>query len=226
MTARSQKREPGQSLGRPLPRRFFEAPPERVAPRLLGKVLAHHSAAGVVAGRIVEAEAYLGPHNNPPDPAAHSHRGPTPRTTVLFGPAGHAYVYSIYGRYFCMNISCEVEDRAGCVLLRALEPLAGAERMALNRGLAKGAAPRELTSGPSRLCLALGLTRAAHNGLDLLDPDSPLQVFDDGFKVAEVLVTPRIGVHVAEDWPLRFALPGHGCVSGPKNLDGKRIQLR
>jgi len=125
-----------------------------------------------------------------------------------------------------MNISCEVEGWAGCVLLRALEPVAGAEQMAMNRGLTKGATPRELTSGPSRLCLALGLTRAAHNGLDLLDPDSQLQVFDDGFNVAEVLVTPRIGVHVAEDWPLRFALPGHGCVSGPKNLRGERIQLR
>jgi len=209
--------------GRLLPRTFFEAPPERVAPRLLGKVLAHLSGGGVLAGRIVEAEAYLGPHNQPPDPAAHSYRGPTPRNRVLFGPAGHAYVYSIYGRYFCMNISCEVDGSAGCVLLRALEPMAGAGQMALNRGLAKSAAPRELTSGPSRLCQALGLTRTAHNGLDLLDPDSPLQVYDDGFRVAEVMKTPRIGIHVAEDWPLRFTLPGHSCVSGPKNLTGMRI---
>lgn len=215
-----------RSLGRLLTRTFFEAPPEQVAPRLLGKVLAHFSAAGVMAGRIVEAEAYLGPHNNPPDPAAHSHRGPTPRNRVLFGPAGHAYVYAIYGRYFCMNVSCEVEGRAGCVLLRALEPLAGAEGMVANRGLGRDAAPRELTSGPSRLCQALGLTRAAHNGLDLLDSESPLQVFDDGFQVAEVLVTPRIGLHVAVDWPLRFALPEHKCVSGPRNLDGRRIYLR
>jgi len=83
-----------------------------------------------------------------------------------------------------------------------------------------------LTSGPSRLCLALGLTRAAHNGLDLLDSASPLQVRDDGFKVAEVMATPRIGVNVAVDWPLRFAIPGHICVSGPRNLTGKRISLR
>ena len=208
------------------PRAFFEAPPEQVAPRLLGKVLAHFSASGVLAGRIVEAEAYLGPHNQPPDPAAHTYRGPTPRNSVLFGPAGYAYVYSIYGRYFCMNVSCEVEGNAGGVLLRALEPLAGIKQMALNRGLRPGSAPRELTSGPSRLCLALGLTRPAHNGLDLLDPASPLQVFDDGFKIAEVIVTPRIGVHVAADWPLRFALPGHSCVSGPRTLTGKRIHLR
>jgi len=221
MIPRSQNRDlghPGLSFGRLLPRTFFEAPPERVAPRLLGKVLAHFSADGVLAGRIVEVEAYLGPHNDPPDPAAHSHHGPTPRNSVLFGPAGHAYVYSIYGRYFCMNISCEVEGRAGCVLLRALEPMVGADWMALNRGLAKGATPRELTSGPSRLCQALGLTRAAHNGLDLLDPESPLQVYDDGFSVSEVVVTPRIGLHVAEDWPLRFALPENKCVSGSKRL--------
>jgi DNA-3-methyladenine glycosylase len=219
-----------RKLGRLLPRAFFETPPEQIAPRLLGKLLVHRiedeKGTKYLAGRIVEAEAYLGPHNDPPDPAAHSYRGPTPRNRVLFGPGGHAYVYFIYGRYFCMNISCEVEGRAGCVLLRALEPLAGADEMALNRGLAKSAAPRELTSGPSRLCQALGLTRPVHNGLDLLDPESPLQVYDDGFQVTEVLATPRIGLHVAVDWPLRFALPRHGCVSGPKNLTGRRIYLR
>jgi len=208
-----------------LPRAFFEAPPELVAPHLLGKVLAHFSGGELLAGRIVETEAYQGPHNLPPDPAAHCYRGPTPRNRVLFGPAGHAYVYSIYGRYFCMNITCEIERRAGCVLLRALEPVAGADRMASNRGLPPGVPDRMLTSGPSRLCQAMGLTRAAHNGLDLLDPASPLQVCDDGYPVSEVLVTPRIGIHVAVDWPLRFALPGHPCVSGRKSLTGKRISL-
>ena len=211
--------------GNLLVRAFFAAHPEHVAPRLLGKLLVHRTAAGVLAGRIVEAEAYLGPHNNPPDPAAHAHRGPTPRNRVLFGPAGHAYVYTIYGRYFCMNISCEAEGRAGCVLLRALEPVAGADQMALNRGLAAGVPHRQLTSGPSRLCKALGLTRLSHNGLDLADPASPLQVRDDGYAVSEVLVTVRIGIHEAVDWPLRFALPGHNCVSGPKSLTGKRILL-
>lgn len=197
-----------------------------VAPRLLGKVLKHRTANGVLAGRIVEAEAYLGPHCQTPDPAAHSHRGPTPRNRILFGLAGHAYVYAIYGRYYCMNISCETEGRAGGVLLRALEPLAGLDAMAANRGLAAEATPRMLTGGPSRLCQALGLNRLAHNGLDLLDPESALQVCDDGFRVSEVLVTPRIGLHVAVDWPLRFALPGHDCVSGPRGLTGKCIHLR
>jgi DNA-3-methyladenine glycosylase len=214
--------------GHLLPRAFFEAPPEQVAPRLIGKLLVSRSETHPtlwLAGRIVEVEAYLGPHNQPPDPAAHSYRGPTLRNRVLFGPAGHAYVYSIYGRYFCMNISCEIEGRAGCVLLRALEPVAGAKQMAVNRGLmADGLAPcklvRQLTSGPSRLCQALSLTRATHNGLNLLDSHSPLQVRDDGYATAEVLVTPRIGIHEAVDWPLRFVLRGHACVSGSKSLRG------
>jgi DNA-3-methyladenine glycosylase len=240
--------------GRLLKRGFFEAPPEWVAPRLLGKVLARRSRSGWLAGRIVETEAYLGPHDVPPDPAAHSYRGPTPRNLVIFGPAGHAYVYAIYGRYFCMNISCEAEGRAGCVLLRALEPVAGMEEMARNRGLSPhgrgpvpspqrakiarrgprdrgdpglqpGTAARELASGPGRLCQALGLTRLKHNGLDLLDRDSPLQVWDDGFAVREVLVTRRIGIREAAERPLRFALPRCEFVSGPKSLPGKRVFL-
>jgi DNA-3-methyladenine glycosylase len=209
-----------------LPRAFFEAPPDHVAPRLLGKILAHRTPSGWIAGRIVEVEAYLGPHNDLPDPAAHAHRGPTPRNQVLFGPAGYAYVYAIYGRYFCMNISCETDGRAGSVLLRALEPVAGMDLMAKNRGLPPGAghrSGRELTSGPSRLCQALGLTRPTHNGLDLLDPASALQVLDDGFQVGKVMVTPRIGIRHAVDLPLRFALPEHACVSGPKRLIGKCI---
>ena len=217
--------------GHLLPRGFFEASPEQVAPRLLGKLLAHRTDGGLLAGRIVEAEAYLGPHCDPPDPAAHSFRGPTPRNRILFGPAGHAYVYTIYGRYFCMNVSCETEGRAGCVLLRALEPVAGPDsadlaQMARNRNIAHDAPARQFASGPSRLCQALGLTRSAHNGLDLLDAASPLQVRDDGYPACEVLVTARIGIHEAVDWPLRFLLAGHKCVSGPRNPAGKRAVLR
>jgi DNA-3-methyladenine glycosylase len=214
-----------------LRRRFLSAPPEQVAPRLLGKVLAHKSASGLIAGRIVEIEAYLGPHNETPDPAAHAHRGPTPRNQVLFGPAGHAYVYSIYGKYFCMNVSCETPGRAGSVLIRALEPLAGLARMALNRGLNPDSQsiaikPSQLTSGPSRLCQALGITRPIHNGVDLLDPASPLQLLDDGFPVTEVHVTARIGITHAADLPLRFSLRNHDCVSGPKRVKGAFIFLR
>ena len=219
--------------GRLVPRKFFETSPELVAPRLLGKLLVHAGPCGLMAGRLVEVEAYLGPHNDPPDPAAHTHRGPTPRNLVLFGLPGHAYVYSIYGRYFCLNISCEVEGQAGGVLLRAVEPIAGLDQMAANRGLPSGMAQtpaflRQLTSGPGRLCQALGVSRHTHNGLDVTDPRSPLQVRDDGFALGEVLVTPRIGINeanAARDWPLRFAVPGNCCASGPKNLKGKCVPV-
>jgi DNA-3-methyladenine glycosylase len=215
-------------LGALLPRAFFEDPAERVAPRLLGKVLVHRTPAGLLAGRIVEVEAYLGPHNDRPDPAAHSYRGPTPRNRVIFGPPGYSYVYAIYGRYFCMNVTCEIEGQAGCVLLRALEPVgtSGLAQMALNRSLAPGAAACDLTGGPSRLCQALELTRQGENGLDLLDPASQLQLRDDGFRVGKVLVTPRIGIRHAVDWPLRFALPDHHCVSGPKALSRSAAVLQ
>ena len=237
------QREKNKLRGEVLQRAFFEAPPERVARRLLGKVLARRTRSGWVAGRIVEVEAYLGPHRQPADPAAHVHRGPTPRNQVLFGPAGHAYVYSIYGRYFCMNVSCEREGRAGCVLLRALEPVAGLEQMARNRGLAafppfsqttrKGWGTdegwgnlRELTGGPGRLCQALGITRITHNGMDLLDPTSSFQLLDDGMRAGRVVVTARIGIRHAVELPLRFAIAGNGCVSGPKSMRTGRIALR
>jgi DNA-3-methyladenine glycosylase len=122
-----------------------------------------------------------------------------------------------------MNISCEVEGRAGCVLLRALEPVAGLKQMVRNRGLQPGALERELNCGPSRLCQALGLTRKLHNGMDLLDAASPLQVRDDGYSVDEVLVTRRIGIRHAIDLPLRFAVAGSACVSGPKAMGGRYI---
>lgn len=217
--------------GRLLPRAFFHHAPQWVAPRLLGKLLVYVPRPGqILAGRIVETEAYLGPHNRPPDPAAHSHRGPTPRNGVLFGPAAHAYVYAIYGRYSCMNVTCEPAGLAGCILLRALEPVLGLDQMAANRGLAPAAAgaatARRLTSGPGRLCQALGLTRPRHNGLDLLDPASPLQLRDDGFSAPRAFVTARIGIRHAVDWPLRFALPGHLCLSGPVKIPGKIILIR
>jgi DNA-3-methyladenine glycosylase len=152
---------------------------------------------------------------------------------VLFGLPGHAYVYSIYGRYFCLNISCEAEGQAGCVLLRALEPVSGIEQMAINRGLPPGMERsetflRQLTTGPSRLCLALGVARASHNGLDVTSARSPLQVRDDGFESSEAMATPRIGINPANEaleWPLRFAVPGNRFASGPKNLKGKRVRI-
>lgn len=230
-TAPNSMGEPRAS-GRLLRRFFFEDKPELVAPRLLGKLLVHRiedeNGTKYLGGRIVEVEAYLGPHNEQPDPAAHAYRGPTPRNQILYGPAGHAYVYAIYGRYFCANISCETEGRAGSVLLRALEPVGPPEslrQMAINRGVAPGGALCQLTSGPSRLCQALALNRLTHNGLDLVDPNSPLQVREDGTVVSEALVTVRIGIRHAVDLPLRFAYPGHNCVSGPRNLTGTSIPV-
>ena len=211
----------------PLPRSFYERSPEIVARELLGKVLVSRFRGRVLAGRIVEAEAYLGPHKEPVDHAAHAHRGPTPRTAVLFGPAGHAYVYAIYGQYFCMNVSCEPEGQAGCVLLRALEPLEGFEAMARNRGVELKSGEKSLvalTSGPGRLCQALGIRRETHNGLDLAGLDvtasgGRLTILDDGFVAKETRVTARVGIHPkndAVDWPLRFCMAGSSFVSGPK----------
>ena len=190
-----QERAKNKVPGRLISREFFEDSPES------GLTQAPRQAAGganstrsVLAGRIVEVEAYLGPHNDPPDPAAHTHRGPTPRNLVLFGPPGYAYLYSIYGKYFCANVSCEREGLGAGILLRALEPVLGIAEMARNRGLDEDAPMRMITSGPSRLCLALGLTRPLHNGLDVTSAASPLQVRDDGFPEPEVLITPRIGI--------------------------------
>lgn len=195
-------------------RQFFAEPPEIVAPKLLGKLLARRTSSGWLAGRIVEVEAYLGPHiTETPDPAAHSFRGITDRNRVMFGPPGHAYVYFIYGMYYCVNVTCEPEGLAGCILVRALEPVLGAETMAANRSLAANAPAAKLTGGPGRLCQALEITRPEHNGLDLLDPDSPLQLRQDVCVATPVEVTARIGIRHAADLPLRFALAGNACVS-------------
>ena len=197
-------------------RRFFARPPEIVAPQLLGKLLARRTSSGWLAGRIVEVEAYLGPHiTETPDPAAHSFRGVTDRNRVMFGAPGHAYVYFIYGMYYCVNVTCEPEGMAGAILVRALEPVLGQETMATNRGLATNAPAPKLTGGPGRLCQALKITRPEHNGLDLLDPHSPLQLRQDAWTPQPIEISPRIGIRHAADLPLRFALAGNACVSRP-----------
>jgi DNA-3-methyladenine glycosylase len=195
-------------------RSFFERAPDLVARDVLGKLLVRRASGNLLVGRIVEVEAYFGQD----DPAAHAAAGRTARNAVLFGPAGHAYVYFIYGMYSCLNISCEPEGHAGCVLVRALEPLAGLPQMAHSRGLTSTAAPRLLSSGPGRLCQAFGLARSEHNGVDLLDEHSGLQVRDDGYAVPAVVVTPRIGITKAAERPLRYLIDGNPCVSGPKSL--------
>ena len=196
-------------------RAFFEQPPEIVGPQLLGAILASRTEAGWVAGRIVEVEAYYGPHSQIPDPAAHSFRGITPRNEVMFGPSGHAYVYFIYGVHFCMNVTCEPAGLAGCILIRALEPLLGREIMIANRKLPQTARDFCLTSGPGRLCQALQITRPVHNGLDLLNPNSSLQLLQDDSAGQPHEISKRIGISQAADLPLRFSIQDNHCVSRP-----------
>jgi DNA-3-methyladenine glycosylase len=205
---------------RPLDRAFFGRNPRRVARELLGKVLVRHDGSVYLAARIVEVEAYLGVN----DPAAHSAAGNTLRNAVLFGPPGFAYVYFIYGNHYCLNVSCEREGKAGCVLFRALEPLLGLEEMARARGVTVRG-PRDLlklTSGPGRLAEAFGITRARDNGCDLTSPRSSLHsrlwIGSDGFRAKGVRVAPRIGITKAVDLPLRYLLGGNAFVSGKKSL--------
>jgi DNA-3-methyladenine glycosylase len=185
-----------------LPRSFYLESPEDVARELLGKLITRHLDGERLTGRIVEVEAYLGLS----DPAAHTSVGRTARNAVLFGPPGFAYVYFIYGMHYCLNVSCEPDGEPGGVLIRALEPLEGLDTMARLRGLSIPAKSRMLTSGPGRLCQALGITRATHNGLDVTLAESPLQMLDDGFRPSSILATPRIGISKAMDEPLRFVM--------------------
>lgn len=189
-----------------LPRSFYFSPSTVVARGLLGKLLVRPGAPELV-GRIVEVEAYLGGS----DPAAHAFTGKTARNAVLFGPPGHAYVYFIYGMYSCLNVSCEPEGEAGCVLIRALEPLAGLDVMAERRGTGNNL--RLLTSGPGRLCQAFAITRAGDNGADFTSAESALQIRDDSFAAGEILVTPRIGISKGADTLARFLLAGNPYVS-------------
>jgi DNA-3-methyladenine glycosylase len=201
-----------------LPRAFYLDPPDQVCRRLLGKLLVRRYRDPSVArpktqrltGRIVEVEAYFGLD----DPAAHTFVGKTARNAVLFGPAGFAYVYFIYGMYFCLNFSCEPDGHPGGVLLRALEPVEGLETMARLRNLPSTANPRLLTSGPGRLCQALGIVRETHNGIDVTNSRSGLHVEDDGFIPDAIDASPRIGIRKAADRPLRFTIAGNRFVSG------------
>ena len=195
-------------------RKFFNRDPRQVGRELLGKIIVRTAGRKLLAGRIVEVEAYLGAG----DAAAHAAAGRTPRNHVLFGPPGHAYVYFIYGVHYCLNISCMPEGEAGCVLIRALEPLTGVPEMARARDLnpldpTSVRDLRKLLSGPGKLCEALGITRMRDNDKDMLSPQSDLQVRDDGFSPVEILATQRIGITKSADMPLRYLLAGNAFVS-------------
>ena len=200
-----------------LSREYFVRDAVTVARELLGKLLIRREGRKLLAGRIVEDETYLGAA----DPAAHAFNGRTPRNAVLFGPPGHAYVYFIYGNYFCTNVSCMPEGDAEGVLLRALEPVFGLETMAKARGLelpseARVSQLRLISSGPGRMSEALGITRERDNGKDLSNPQSDLWLADDGYAVERVVTTERIGIKKAVDEPLRFVIAGNPFVSGPR----------
>jgi len=210
----------------PLRRSFYSRDPRLVARDLLGKLLVRRQTGPgplavrggtLIAGRIVEAEAYLGTA----DPGAHAYRGPTPRNAVLFGAPGHAYVYFSYGNHYCTNVSCQPTGNPGSVLLRALEPVCGIPVMAALRGLALPANPRQsqlrlLTSGPGRLSQALGINRERDNACDLCSRSSGLYIVDGGFPAEEIYATPRVNVTRAplDEW--RFVVTGNPFVSGKK----------
>jgi DNA-3-methyladenine glycosylase len=189
-------------ISRPaFPRAFYEHDTVEVAKALLGQVLVH----GRCAGRIVEVEAYLGLE----DRAAHAWRGLTERTKVLYGPAGHVYVYFIYGMYECLNLSADKPGVPGCVLIRALDPIAGIGLMKRRRPAA--ASVHSLCSGPGRLTLAMGITRKLY-GLDATAGPLTVRAWEPVQK-QEIASGPRIGIRECADWPLRFWIEGDPSVS-------------
>jgi DNA-3-methyladenine glycosylase len=203
-----------------IPRDFFDRPADEVASALLGCVLEHETADGLVAVELTEVEAYAGET----DPASHAYRGITGRNAVMFGPPGHAYVYFTYGMHFCVNVVCMPEGIARAVLLRAGRITTG-ESLARRRraprrketGPPGSMSPRDLARGPARLCQALGIDRT-QNGADLCSPASELRLRpgDTGSPAGgepAIAVGPRVGISTATDVPWRFWLAGDPTVS-------------
>jgi len=212
-----------------IPRNFFARPSVEVAPDLLGCVLEHETADGLVAVELTEVEAYAGRS----DPASHAYRGKTPRNAVMFGPPGHAYVYFTYGMHFCVNVVClGKEGSASAVLLRAGRVIAGEELACARRTRGTTAiAPRDLARGPARLCQALGIDRS-QNGADMVSAGSPLRMLSGAGNPARsallasgnetlihpatprrIVAGPRVGVSSAAEIPWRFWYDGDPTVS-------------
>jgi DNA-3-methyladenine glycosylase len=209
-------RTPGRARGAAFPPAFYDRDPRVVARELLGAVLACRTPDGVASGRVVETEAYLGPH----DPACHAVAGRTARTWHLHGPPGVAYVYRIYGLHWCVNAVTLPEGVGSAVLVRALEPLDGVALMRARRpGVRRD---QDLTNGPGKLCVALGIDArfdgrpldgraprgGAENDAGALTLRAGAPVSDDA-----VVVTPRIGITRAADWPLRYFVADSAFVS-------------
>ena len=194
-----------------LPRGFYLRPTVEVARDLLGAFLVHRSPEGTTVGRIVETEAYLGGV----DPASHAYRGETARNRSMFGAPGRAYVYFIYGVHWCLNVVTAPRGVGEAVLLRALEPVEGLDRMRRRRGVE---AERALCSGPGKLVQAMGIGRG-HDGADLVRGDltiRPRGAWEPRLPGAwdeAVVVAPRVGITKAADLPLRFYLADNPHVS-------------
>jgi DNA-3-methyladenine glycosylase len=180
-----------------------------LAGALIGKLLVRVRSGTILAGRIVETEAYT-----PDDAASHAYRGPTPRNLAMFGPPLHAYVYFIYGANWCLNVTSEADGVGAAVLLRACEPLAGAEVMRALRARPE-LRDRDLARGPGNLCRAFGIG-PQFDGADLAADDA-LWLADDGC-LPPIGTSPRIGLSKAVHMPWRFYLRGNVCVSGPRAL--------
>jgi DNA-3-methyladenine glycosylase len=194
-----------------LQRAFYQQDTVKVAKNLLGKILIHESSQGKTAGRIVETEAYRGPE----DKAAHSSGGRrTPRNEVMFGEKGHAYIYFIYGMYYCLNVTAgNVPGKPEAVLIRALEPVEGQDIMAKRRG-ARQTKTANLTNGPSKLCMVMDISKS-QNKTDLTSP--PLYIEDaPPVPKKDIVETTRIGVDYADEWknrPWRFYIKRNIFVS-------------
>lgn len=202
----------------PLPPSFYEPPAKEVARSLLGHWLIRNTGEGPVGGPIVEAEAYcVG------DPACHAYLGETKRNRAMWGPHGRAYVYLIYGFYYCFNAVCRPAGQAEAVLVRAVEPRFGEDFM---RGRRPGREFRDLTSGPGKLCAAMEIDRGLDQ-VDLCDVASPVfiaanqEVKKYRRRSGPVITTTRIGITQGADLPLRFYLDGSDSVS--KRVPGRRL---
>ncbi len=191
---------------KPLPRSFHSRPSPVVAPDLLGRLLVRRLEDGVLlVGRIVECEAY-----QEDDPASHSYRGRTSRTEVMFGPPGHLYAYFSYGVHWCCNVVTGRDGEGSAVLLRAVEPLTGLERMRQLRGGVKGA--RLLCAGPGRLTQAFAIGRQ-HNGADLVRDGDVFLSAGEAVAPDRVEAGPRVGISVGRGRLWRFCERGNGFVS-------------
>ena len=190
-----------------LPRSFYSRPALDVASDLLGKVLVRRIGRKDLSGKIVETEAYVGPH----DLACHASKGHTPRTSIMFGPAGYAYVYMIYGFYFCLNVVTEAVGYPSAVLIRAVEPLENVDLMRRRRK--NPAREIDIGSGPGKLCMAMSIDKKL-NGADLLG--NTIWIEDRQYEPGIIETTPRVGVDYAgefKDQPWRFFVAGNPHVS-------------